>query len=452
MSEPGIANEAYCEHPEGDHRHGGIGTPYVHDFCRGCMPLLATAWHDYRAADPPAGRTMGAEEKPSEPERCAVCSWPLMPDGCRPGDCSYRPNPGSAEWHRIRNRREQLGAKAAPLDLSPAEVADEIERRFGKADVYLILHEAVAHLRRLDDMESGRDGRLHAVIVLQQECDALAAKVAESEPFRATLMEVRAILLPLDGLGVPMETRHLLNNTIAVASRMMQQIAELTATVETLTRERDRAVETLDALEERAHRIGWNAGLIEHAVAGQNAWKQKIADLIAKLETYEMARRLADEANRELEARSEAQRIMDREAITELRKRLAEAERIRPIDPRFHVSGSRIIKTSSGEVIPEDEPLILQRGRDRLMLPTLRHFRSLAVLDACNDYLLGSIDERIAAFEAYASDPSRMKQPGITRGAAWNPDGDERSFGPCTSLEPCRQRANGEPCIHQVRL
>ena len=95
---------------------------------------------------------------------------------------------------------------------------------------------------------------------------------------------------------------------------------------------------------------------------------------------------------------------------------------LRRIDPKFHIDEEgRIVKTSSGEVVPEDEPLHLFRGRDRLALATLNHYRYLCVLDGCNDYQLGLLDENIQRFADYASDPSRMKQPGVTKGAAWVP-------------------------------
>lgn len=94
----------------------------------------------------------------------------------------------------------------------------------------------------------------------------------------------------------------------------------------------------------------------------------------------------------------------------------------RQIDPKFHVAAGQIIKTRSGEVLPEDEPLILFRGRDHLALATLEHYRELSRLDGCNDYHLSGIDERIGAFAAYKRDhPEKMKQPGVTRGAPWKP-------------------------------
>jgi len=46
--------------------------------------------------------------------RCPICDWTLAESrdkGCVPGDCSYRPEQGSDEWHRIHARREALKAK-----------------------------------------------------------------------------------------------------------------------------------------------------------------------------------------------------------------------------------------------------------------------------------------------------------------------------------------------------
>lgn len=55
------------------------------------------------------------KETPREPPRCEVCDWPLADDvkrGCVPGNCSYRPDPGSEEYRRIQERRAALAAAA----------------------------------------------------------------------------------------------------------------------------------------------------------------------------------------------------------------------------------------------------------------------------------------------------------------------------------------------------
>jgi hypothetical protein len=91
---------------------------------------------------------------------------------------------------------------------------------------------------------------------------------------------------------------------------------------------------------------------------------------------------------------------------------------LRKIDLKHHVDDQgQIVKTGNGVVIPDEEPLILFRARDRLALPMLRNYRALCIGDGCNDFQLKQVDELIARFEAFAhSNPDTMKQPGITRG------------------------------------
>ena len=89
------------------------------------------------------------------------------------------------------------------------------------------------------------------------------------------------------------------------------------------------------------------------------------------------------------------------------------------IDPKFHIEPQTgaIVKTSNGEPIPDDEPLMLFRARDHNALPMLQEYRKICVADGCNNFQLAAIDNRIAAFENFAMDhPDRMKQPGCTRG------------------------------------
>lgn len=87
------------------------------------------------------------------------------------------------------------------------------------------------------------------------------------------------------------------------------------------------------------------------------------------------------------------------------------------IDEKHHIEFHKIVKTTNGQPLPDDEPRILFRGRDRLALPLLRHYRELCVADGCNDYQLESLDRMIAEFEEFAENSPTMKQPGITRGA-----------------------------------
>jgi hypothetical protein len=98
------------------------------------------------------------------------------------------------------------------------------------------------------------------------------------------------------------------------------------------------------------------------------------------------------------------------------------------IDPKFHIQaddsaigegrcGITIVKTSNGEPIPDDEPLMLFRARDRNVLAMLHKYRELCEADGCNEFQMDGVNNRIEAFNNFAKDhPERMKQPGITRG------------------------------------
>lgn len=92
---------------------------------------------------------------------------------------------------------------------------------------------------------------------------------------------------------------------------------------------------------------------------------------------------------------------------------------VRTIDLKHHVDeNGQLVKTTNGQVIPQEEPVILFRARDRLAVPLLRMYRGLCVQDGCNDFQLGQMDELVERFEKFAREnPGVMKQPGVTRGA-----------------------------------
>lgn len=92
---------------------------------------------------------------------------------------------------------------------------------------------------------------------------------------------------------------------------------------------------------------------------------------------------------------------------------------MRQIDEKHSIDGDRIIKTATGEEIPETEPVILYRGRDRLALPMLLFYRDLCVNDGATDYQLESMDRMIERFKKYAEE-NPTKQPGVTRGLPWD--------------------------------
>lgn len=90
---------------------------------------------------------------------------------------------------------------------------------------------------------------------------------------------------------------------------------------------------------------------------------------------------------------------------------------MRKIDNKFHVEGDQIVKTTNGEVLPEDEPLFLIRARDHLALKLLGEYAKLSEQDGCTEYHMAGISNALAAFMQFRVDhPERMKQPGITMG------------------------------------
>lgn len=67
--------------------------------------------------------------------------------------------------------------------------------------------------------------------------------------------------------------------------------------------------------------------------------------------------------------------------------------------------------------IPDDEPLILFRGRDNLALPLLKYYHELCRADSCNDFQLAQVQQLITKFRKFVEEnPTTMKQPGATRG------------------------------------
>lgn len=315
------------------------------------------------------GITFAGPPKPSEPERCDVCSWPLSSNGCKPGDCSYRPDPGSVEWRRIRNRQEILAAKvAAPPTLSPAEVADALAGGFvGRTDAFLddILRAAVAHLRRLGPEVLHWTGvasdYAHKVSDLTAERDALAAKLKEKitanteacfdkwialqnerDRLAAQVSSLTEVVAELRSGGhwqavAAREESGKRIDELAVENRELKaKVVELTASREhdrvfssAVIQQRNRKVAELeDALRtdrQSIERIATKEAIIRMS---REIWKEEAIeqealrkDLTAKLETSETARRLVDEANRALEQRC---RHFQYVVIADLRKRLAE--------------------------------------------------------------------------------------------------------------------------------
>lgn len=88
---------------------------------------------------------------------------------------------------------------------------------------------------------------------------------------------------------------------------------------------------------------------------------------------------------------------------------------------RFHLEvrdGKPVaVKTSNGQIIPDDEPVVILRGRDHLALPLLRIYLEVSRVDGCTEWFINEQLKTIAQFEQFATEHAdRMKQPGITMG------------------------------------
>lgn len=81
-------------------------------------------------------------------------------------------------------------------------------------------------------------------------------------------------------------------------------------------------------------------------------------------------------------------------------------------DRKFKFENGQFVNRVSGEAIPDDEPVIIFRARDRHALTLLRHYASLAG----DEHHQRAIFDRIEEFTAYQeAHPERVKEPGITR-------------------------------------
>lgn len=88
-------------------------------------------------------------------------------------------------------------------------------------------------------------------------------------------------------------------------------------------------------------------------------------------------------------------------------------------DRKFKFENGRFVNRVSGEAIPDDEPVILFRARDRKALEVLTFYQSI-----CEDqHHRQAIQDRINEFHTYQeTHPERVKEPGITRHIELNSD------------------------------
>ena len=103
----------------------------------------------------------------------------------------------------------------------------------------------------------------------------------------------------------------------------------------------------------------------------------------------------------------------------------------RQLTTRFHIEvrvteagilSIEVVKTSNGQPIPLNEPLVLIRARDLFAIPLLLCYRALVQVawypdEEAKKEHLESNDRSIRSFEEFANlHPDKMKLPNITRG------------------------------------
>lgn len=82
---------------------------------------------------------------------------------------------------------------------------------------------------------------------------------------------------------------------------------------------------------------------------------------------------------------------------------------------KYCIEGNKIVKRTTGEAIPSDEPVFIFRARDRLALQVLRFYLYTARGEACVDQHIVGCERAVRAFEEFQqTHPERMKQPGIS--------------------------------------
>ncbi len=88
-------------------------------------------------------------------------------------------------------------------------------------------------------------------------------------------------------------------------------------------------------------------------------------------------------------------------------------------DRKFKFENGQFVNRVSGEAIPDDEPVIIFRARDKHAIGVLAFYRELVG----DPHHREAIDDRLAEFLAYRNaHPERVKEPGVTRHIQLNRD------------------------------
>jgi hypothetical protein len=90
----------------------------------------------------------------------------------------------------------------------------------------------------------------------------------------------------------------------------------------------------------------------------------------------------------------------------------------RKLNEMFHINSDlRLVKTSNNQLVPEDEPVFILRGRDNISLPALRNYIAFCKADGVDNERIAQLRKVAGEFARYAEEHAEtMKQPGITKG------------------------------------
>lgn len=88
---------------------------------------------------------------------------------------------------------------------------------------------------------------------------------------------------------------------------------------------------------------------------------------------------------------------------------------MRQLNEMFHLEGERLVKTSNGQFVPEDEPLFILRARDMNATDAIEYYISLCDISGTPADRLAAMDEVVAKFKAYRKTHD-TKVPGSTHG------------------------------------
>lgn len=77
-------------------------------------------------------------------------------------------------------------------------------------------------------------------------------------------------------------------------------------------------------------------------------------------------------------------------------------------EPKYKIENGKLHNRQSGQQIPDDEPVMIFRARDKAALAAIRHYHSRVL----NNEHARAVYLRIGQFEKWAIDhPDRMKEP-----------------------------------------